>query len=249
MNSNFTTDFKKQARFTAQSYGTKTTVEVDHSDLSLDEVMDAFQTLIIGMGYHENSFKNWVIERAEEYIETDAEDLKEKLEAWKFEDDDNDIRHRYLKDSEGFESNIDAVEEMRKYAEEEMAKEAERRMDIIGQNGNEGLHYDNDEDDIIVGASDEEGIDWDCTKYDGEGNLWETDEDTERYLATDEDEDEFSNDGGFDGNPHFEWDDEPEDDNLFEGDEWKPNQRLVEANARYKSEVKQMNTKKKKNKK
>jgi hypothetical protein len=54
--------------------------------LSLDEVMDAFQTLIIGMGYHENSFKNWVIERAEEYNETDAEDLKEKLEAWKFEE-------------------------------------------------------------------------------------------------------------------------------------------------------------------
>jgi hypothetical protein len=209
MNSNFTADFKKPAVFTAQTYGTKTTVEVDHSDLSLDEVMDAFQTLIIGMGYHENSFKNWVIERAEEYIETDAEDLKEKLEAWKFEDDDNDIRHRYLKDSEGFESNIDAVEEMRKYAEEEMAKEAERRMDIIGQNGNEGLHY----------------------------------------RATDEDESEFSNDGGFDGNPHFEWGDEPEDDNLFEGDEWKPNQRLVEANERYKSEVKKMNTKKKKNKK
>jgi hypothetical protein len=147
MNSNFTTDFKKHATFTAQTYGTKTTVEVDHSDLSLDEVMDAFQTLIIGMGYHENSFKNWVIERADEYRETDAEDLKEKLEAWKFEDDDNEIRHRYLKDSEGFESNIDAVEEMRKYAEEEMAKEAERRMDIIGQNGNEGLHYRATEED------------------------------------------------------------------------------------------------------
>ena len=199
----------KPSKFIAETYGTKISVEVDHSDLSLDEVMDAFQTLIIGMGYHENSFKNWVIERANEYNETDAEDLKEKLEAWKFEDDDNAVRHRYLKDSEGFESNIDAVEEMRKYAEEEMAKEAERRMDIIGQNGNEGLHY----------------------------------------RATQEDEDEFSNDGGFDGKPHFEWGDEPEDDNLFEGDEWKPNQRLVEANARYKSEVKQMNTKKKKNKK
>jgi hypothetical protein len=162
------------------------------------------------MGYHENSFKNWVIERANEYNETDAEDLKEKLEAWKFEDDDNDIRHRYLKDSEGFESNIDAVEEMRKYAEEEMAKEAERRMDIIGQNGNEGLHY----------------------------------------RATDEDESEFSNDGGFDGNPHFEWGDEPEDnENLFEGDEWKPNKKLAEANERYKSEVKKkMNSKKRNNK-
>ena len=209
MNSNLTMDFKKQAIFTAQTYGTKTTVEVDHSDLSLDEVMDAFQTLIIGMGYHENSFKNWVIERAEEFIETDAEDLKEKLEAWKFEDDDNDIRHRYLKDSEGFESNIDAVEEMRKYAEEEMAKEAERRMDIIGQNGNEGLHY----------------------------------------RATDEDESEFSNDGGFDGNPHFEWGDVPEDDNLFEGEAWTISQKLIGANERYKSEVKKMNTKKKKDKK
>jgi len=223
MNSNFTTGFNKPSIFTAQTYGTKTTVEVDHSDLSLDEVMDAFQTLIIGMGYHENSFKNWVTERAVEYNETDAEDLKEKLEAWKFEDDDIVLRHRYLKDSEGYESldelendffgthdsegyesNIDAEAEMRKYAEEEMEKEAERRMDIIGQNGNEGLHY----------------------------------------RATQEDEDEFSNDGGFDGKPHFEWGDEPEDDNLFEVDEWKPNQKLAEAKERYKSEVKKMKSKK-----
>jgi hypothetical protein len=212
MNSNFTTDFKKQAIFTAQSYGTKTTVEVDHSDLSLDEVMDVFQTLIIGMGYHENSFKKWVIERAEEYRETDAEDLKEKLEAWKFEDDDNELRHHNSfwqgyeaskKDSEGYESG-----ELENDFFGQI-DESEKRMDIIGQNGNEGLHY----------------------------------------RATDEDESEFSNDGGFDGNPHFEWGDEPEDDNLFEGDEWKPNQRLVEANERYKSEVKKMNTKKKKNKK
>jgi hypothetical protein len=42
----------------------------------------------------------------------------------------------------GNEHNIDAEAEMIKYAEEEMEKEAERRMDIIGQNGNEGLHYD-----------------------------------------------------------------------------------------------------------
>jgi len=215
MNSNFTTDFKKQAIFTAQSYGTKTTVEVDHSDLSLDEVMDAFQTLIIGMGYHENSFKSWVIERAEEYIETDAEDLKEKLEAWKFEDDDNTLRHAYLKDSEGYES-LDELENdfFGEY------DESDKRMDIIGQNGNEELHYDTD-------MADEDG-----------------------YRATEEDEDEFSNDGGFDGKPHFEWDSTQEDDdNLFEGEAWTISQKLVEANERYKSEVKKMNTKKKKNKK
>jgi hypothetical protein len=221
MNSNFTTDFKKQAIFTAQSYGTKTTVEVDHSDLSLDEVMDAFQTLIIGMGYHENSFKNWVIERANEYNETDAEDLKEKLEAWKFEDDDNELRHHNSfwqgyeaskKDSEGYESG-----ELENDFFGQI-DESEKRMDIIGQNGNEGLHYDTD-------MADEDG-----------------------YRATDEDEDEFSNDGGFDGKPHFEWGDEPEDDNLFEGDEWKPNQKLAEANERYKSEVKKMKSKKRNNK-
>ena len=191
---NFKTGFNKAAIFTAQTYGTKTTIEVDHSDLSLDEVMDVFQTLIIGMGYHENSFKNWVIERAQEYNETDAEDLKEKLEAWKFEDDDIVLRHGY-ENREELENDFFGTYD----------SEAEKRMDIIGQNGNDGLHY----------------------------------------RATQEDEDEFSNDGGFDGKPHFEWGDIPEDDNLFEGDEWKPNQKLVEANERYKSEVKKMKAKQK----
>ena len=204
---NFKTGFNKAAIFTAQTYGTKTTIEVDHSDLSLDEVMDAFQTLIIGMGYHENSFKNWVIERAQEYNETDAEDLKEKLEAWKFEDDDN-----------YFFGQMDIDE---------------KRMDIIGQNGNEGTHYD--KENII---SYEE---------------WHRNRDKmaeSTYRATDEDEDEFSNDGGFDGKPHFEWGDEPEDDgDLFEGDSWVANEKLVEANERYKSEVKKkMNSKKRNNK-
>ena len=205
MNSNFTTNMNKASKFTAETYGTKITVEVDHSDLSLDEVMDVFQTLIIGMGYHENSFKNWVTERAVEYNETDAEDLKEKLEAWKFEDDDIVLRHSYLKDSEGYESMDELENDFFGQIDE-----SEKRMDIIGQNGNEGLHY----------------------------------------RATQEDEDEFSNDGGFDGKPHFEWGDEPEDDeNLFEGDEWKPNQKLAEANERYKSEVKKKMKSKKRNKK
>jgi hypothetical protein len=210
---NFKQGFNKPTKFTAENYGTKISVEVDHSDLSLDEVMDAFQTLIIGMGYHENSFKSWVIERAEEYIETDAEDLKEKLEAWKFESDDNDVRHSFgewSKDSEGHE---DYSGQFKDWAGETPIEDDEdtsnKRMDIIGQNGNEGLHY----------------------------------------RATDEDESEFSNDGGFDGNPHFEWDAEPENDNLFKGDEWKLSQKLIEANKRYKGEVKKMNTKKKKDKK
>jgi hypothetical protein len=115
---NFKQGFDKPSIFTAQQYGTKVSVEVDHSDMDLDEVMDAFQTLLIGMGYHENSIKNWVIDRADEYRETDAEELKEKLDEWKFEDDDD------------FFADWD-----------------EQRMDVIGQNGNEGLHYRATEED------------------------------------------------------------------------------------------------------
>ena len=205
----------KPSKFTAETYGTKISVEVDHSDLSLDEVMDVFQTLIIGMGYHENSFKNWVTERAVEYNETDAEDLKEKLEAWKFEDDDNDIRHRYLKDSEGYES-MDELEN-----------------DFFGP---------------------EEEVDWNEEEQKAISyEEWHRNRDKmaeSTYRATDEDEDEFSNDGGFDGKPHFEWGDEPEDDgDLFEGDSWIANEKLIEANERYKSEVKKkMNSKKRNNK-
>ena len=213
MNSNFTTGMNKPSKFTAEQYGTKVSVEIDHSDMDLDEVMDVFETLIIGMGYHADSLKNWIIDKADEHRKTDTENLKEKLEEWKFEDDDNELRHHNSfwqgyeaskKDSEGYESGELENDFFGEY------DESDKRMDIIGQNGNEGLHY----------------------------------------RATQEDEDEFSNDGRFDGKPHFEWGDEPEDnEDLFEGDSWVANEKLVEANERYKSAVKKkMNSKKRNNK-
>jgi hypothetical protein len=194
---NFKQGFDKPSIFTAQQYGTKVSVEVDHSDMDLDEVMDAFQTLLIGMGYHENSIKNWVIDRADEYRETDAEELKEKLDAWKFEDDDYPGQFNDWENETPIEDDEDL---------------SNKRMDIIGQNGNEGLHY----------------------------------------RATEEDEAEFDDYGMriTEDRVGFKWCDEPEEDeDLFEGDEWKPNQKFVEANARYKSEVKKMSNKKKNKKK
>ena len=86
---NFTTGWNKPAIFSAQTYGTKTTVEIDHSDLSVDEVMDAFQTLIIGMGFSSDAFKEWVLERAEEFKEQEAD---------KFEDNNGgfeNLRHSF----------------------------------------------------------------------------------------------------------------------------------------------------------
>jgi len=190
----FKTGHDKASKFTAEQYGTKVSVEVDHSDMDLDEVMDVFQTLIIGMGYHENSFKNWVIDRADEYRETDAEELKEKLDASKFEED-------YTGQFEDWKNETPTIED-----DEEASN---KRMDIIGQNGNEGLHY----------------------------------------RATEEDEAEFDDYGMrvTEDRVGFEWGDEAEDDvDLFEGDAWTLSQNLIQANERYKSEVKKMNTKKKK---
>jgi len=135
---NFKTGFNKPSIFTAQQYGTKTTVEVDNSDLTLDEVMDAFQTLIIGMGYHESSFKNWVIERADEYREDDNTDVTTPYTYEDFKRDEENyenLRHGY-ESREELENNFFGKMD-----------ESEKRMDIIGQNGNEGLHYRATEED------------------------------------------------------------------------------------------------------
>ncbi len=206
---NFKTTHNRPAKFTGEAYGIKISIDHDHSDLNIDELMDAFETIAIGLGYHKDSWKNWIIDRANEYQE-------EENEKW--------------------ESVSDLEDDF-------FGEWDEKRMDIIGQNGNEGLHYD------------EEGVDELLKRY----NEPETqkrlrafrDEELEKlrhegYRATEEDEDEFD-DYGQRKHPTFEWGDEPEEDNLFEGDEWEANENLKVANERYKSEVKKMNSKQKRN--
>jgi len=127
-NYNFS-DMKKPAIFTAQTYGTKTSVEIDHSDLSVDEVMDAFQTLIVGMGYSLEFWKEWIMETAAEYQE-------EEDEKW------NDVKASMEQDEQRYENLRHSTDE------------AEKRMDIIGQNGNDGLHYGiDDEDEFELGGN------------------------------------------------------------------------------------------------
>lgn len=178
---NFKTGFNKVAIFSAQTYGTKTTVEVDHSDLSLDEVMDAFQTLIIGMGYHESSFKSWVIERAEEYNEDDNES---SMDMGTYEP-----TAELKKAVEEFVANLPKVNHNEEDTFFGPYDSDEKRMDIIGQNGNEGLHYratDEDEaefDDYGMRIEkDRVGFEWGDEPeedYDGQFDDWknETPED------------------------------------------------------------------------
>ena len=116
-------DFIKPTIITAQQYGTKVSVEIDHSDTDIDELFEAFQTICVGLGYHDSAWKNWIVDRADEYKEEAAEEamyepspiLRKVAEAYNTLLSEQDI--------------------------------AEKRMDIIGQNGNEGLHYDIDTDD------------------------------------------------------------------------------------------------------
>ncbi len=212
---NFKTTHNRPAKFTGEAYGIKISIDHDHSDLNIDELMDAFETIAIGLGYHKDSWKNWIIDRANEYQE-------EENEKW--------------------ESVSDLEDDF-------FGEWDEKRMDIIGQNGNEGLHYD------------EEGVDELLKRY----NEPETqkrlrafrDEELEKlrhegYRATEEDEDEFDDYGQRipEDRVTFEWGDEPEDEeNLFEGDEWEPNENLKAANERYKSEVKKMKAKQKRSSK
>lgn len=146
MNRNLMPEFSKPTILTAQHYDRKITFEIDHSDLNLDEVMDAFETLVIGMGFHKDSWKQWIIDRAEEYMEDDTEDLKRKLNDWK--NDEDELRH-----STDEHPHWDWDEES-----------ASKRMDIIGQNGNEGLHYDSD------GFEDYQ---FDGEDYDGQFDEWD----------------------------------------------------------------------------
>ena len=99
MNNKSITDFIKPTIITAQQYGTKVSVEIDHSDTDLDELMDAFQTLIVGLGYSDTSLKSWVLDKADDYRETDTEDLKKALTEWQNDEVADAVFHRDVKES------------------------------------------------------------------------------------------------------------------------------------------------------
>jgi len=133
MKNNGIADFIKPTLITAQQYGTKVSVEIDHSDTDIDELFEAFQTICVGLGYSDSAWKNWIVDRADEYKE---EDMEEE------------------------EAIYEPSPELRKAAEAYVKVLEEQQMDK----------------ELIS--------DFDCTLNDGL------------------DEDEFSDDGGFDGEPN-----------------------------------------------
>jgi hypothetical protein len=71
------------SKVSATQWGKTVTIEVDHSDTDLLELIDMFKGLAVGLEYSESSWRNVIKELGAIYEEEDTEDLKEKLNEWK----------------------------------------------------------------------------------------------------------------------------------------------------------------------
>jgi hypothetical protein len=94
---NFRTGHNKPTIISGEQYGTKVSIELDHSDTELDELMDAFETIVIGLGYHADAWKGWIVDRAAEYNEEENDKWEEPYTAEDFKKDEEVVFHRLAK--------------------------------------------------------------------------------------------------------------------------------------------------------
>ena len=92
--------YKNQpSKVSATQWGKTVTIEVDHSDTDLLELIEMFKGLAVGLEYSESSWRSVIKDLASMYEEEDTEDLKHKLNDWK-EDDSIDSFVRGLNESQ-----------------------------------------------------------------------------------------------------------------------------------------------------
>ena len=73
-----TMDFIKPTIITAQQYDTKVSVELKHSDTNIDELFNVFETLLVGLGYHQSTWKQYIVDKADEYKEEEIENALDR---------------------------------------------------------------------------------------------------------------------------------------------------------------------------
>jgi len=92
--------YKNQpSKVSATQWGKTVTIEVDHSDTDLLELIEMFKGLAVGLEYSESSWRNVIKELGAIYEEEDTENLKDQLNEWK-EEDSIDRYVRGLNESE-----------------------------------------------------------------------------------------------------------------------------------------------------
>ncbi len=89
----------KPTTFTAKHYDKTITIEIDHSDIDLNEVMEVFESLTIAMGFSKDGFRDWVKEMADVYTEEDTEEKETFIKQYEYEQEqskakfsDDDVR-------------------------------------------------------------------------------------------------------------------------------------------------------------
>jgi hypothetical protein len=210
-------DFSQPTILKGKQYGTTITIELDHSDTSIDEVMDGFLTIVKGLGYLDSTINEWIKEKSKDIYDDEHQIVKDALR--------DDFQIDWFNDISTDEEDCGCNNEDEDYdgqfkdwdnetpIENEWGNEDdeidwdEDRIDIIGQNGNEGTHYDTD-----MGIA--------------------TDEDIEECKLNEELETPLKDYKGiYVERPHFDWNDEELD--------WPvANDKLKAAAQKYSDEVK-----------
>jgi len=161
-------EFSQPTILTGKQYGTTVTIELDHSDTSIDEVMDGMLTIVKGLGYLDTTINQWIKDKSMDIYEDEYDIMKDSL-ADDWFDESNECN-----DGEDVSVRWDMSDE--------------ERMDIIGQNGNEGTHYGIATDEDIEECElnerqlkDYKGVyvekphfDWDGEDYQGQFKEWES---------------------------------------------------------------------------
>jgi len=223
-------EFNQPTILKGTQYGTTVTIELDHSDTSIDEVMDGMLTIVKGLGYLDTTINQWIKDKCTDIYDDEHTIVKDSLaddwfnekelptECWCGSTDrcdcisdpnDNDEYNDFV------ESNWD-----------------EERIDIIGQNGNEGTHY---EDTDVNGIATDEDIE-ECDLNDTQ---------LKDYKGVYVEKPTFDWDNGEDYNGQFkDWENETPDEDEFDDYGMKriPNDKLKAAAQRYSDELKAKHT-------
>jgi hypothetical protein len=136
-------DFAQPTILSGKQYGTTITIELDHSDTSIDEVMDGFLTIAKGLGYLDSTINEWIKDKSND-IYDDEYDVMSKSLANDWFDEEELPTECWC----GSRERCDCISEPNDNDEYDVYDNDEvdwtwdeDRIDIIGQNGNEGTHY------------------------------------------------------------------------------------------------------------
>jgi hypothetical protein len=165
-------DFAKPTILKGTQYGTTITIELDHSDTSIDEVMDGFLTIVKGLGYLDSTVNQWIKDKSMDIYDDEYEIMSNSLaDDWFDESNGEDYPGQFKDWSNETPTEEDCgcndTNEYDDWNDEEVDWNGwdsvdEKRIDIIGQNGNEGTHYGlvTDEDIEECELNDKPHFDW-----------------------------------------------------------------------------------------